>query len=478
MDWTSRSRSPDANVRGAYDERRRMKCASFLVAFLAVVLAFACAPARTPAPTPAPSRAPAPALTPAPAPADDRVVPGDAYVEFGERIDLGFAKLRLRAVEPCGDRTTTAVLEVDHPPKMLDRQWPAELLDEAGVRLASAKSTSFGCAGDSDRDAQRMYFDASLGASWLALDIEEPHGLAHYRVHFALRRGLSSRAPARRASPRPAPPSARIGDPVETPYYRVTPLRVLYCGYTMYAMDLWSVEIAVENFSNVPIAFPATAKLVDEQGRKYDQRYGERAPCVPVLENADVAPGGSARGFVQPIQVPRGIKSVDLVYAPSSRSMWSPPDEHTIHLGALPTDALAGHWDPPSTRDVSAPGFRVTVTSLRRCTLGESGKDYVGVEILVENDSAKDEFLGNPAATLEDGSHYRYEHALNGALTECTPSVENPFRLRPGQKVRGWLYLFNVAASSGPWTLHYSLRQSGAGEIPVDLPVGKLSFPK
>jgi hypothetical protein len=250
----------------------------------------------------------------------------------------------------------------------------------------------------------------------------------------------------------------------------------------MYGRDLWGAEILVENFSNVPLSFPASGSMVDEQGRKFTQAYQVREPCAPALDARDVPPGESRRGFVGPIEVARDAKSVDLAYALDSHSFWAPSDEHRLHFGALPIAALRGTWEPPASTSTSGTGYRVTVTSVRRCAIGEAGKDYVGVELLVENTAASGELSGNMTATLEDKASYRYEPALNPELTECMPTLGNPYKLKPGQKVRGWLEAFNVAVDSGPWTLHYRFWQdtptAANTESTIDLPVGKLTAPK
>src|SRR5690606_34042410 len=78
-----------------------------------------------------------------------------------------------------------------------------------------------------------LKFEAAIDdAELLALDLDEPHGLAEYRLRFALKKGVAAHDDLRPTRPaaRTKPPAAGVGASVETAFFRLTPVSKAICG--------------------------------------------------------------------------------------------------------------------------------------------------------------------------------------------------------------------------------------------------------
>lgn len=249
----------------------------------------------------------------------------------------------------------------------------------------------------------------------------------------------------------------------------------------MSGLPLVAAEVLVENFSGEALLVPPSGSFQDDLGVKYGDLYQSQGLCQPAIageyDTRSIPPGGSARGFLLPVEVAKSAKGLALLYRVGS----SPGTEHRMPLGVLPSVGSTSRWEPGGDAEVSRAGVRMKVTAVQTCDSGEAGKHWVGVEVLLENTSATSELIGNSTAILEDASHYRHPTSRMGTITECTPDLGNPFTLEPGQKIRGWLWLFEMALGSGPWTLHYDLSVGDKlqplkwpkSEM-IDIPLGKL----
>jgi hypothetical protein len=100
--------------------------------------------------------------------------------------------------------------------------------------------------------------------------------------------------------------------------------------------------------------------------------------------------------------------------------------------------------------------FRVTATAVKECNedFTAQGKVALGVEILVENisDAAWPvEYLGS----IKDAAGYEHQSMI--VMNHCEPDLTPASSIKPGDKLRGFLWTFVVPRTARGLVLTYGL---------------------
>lgn len=429
---------------------------------------------------------------------------GAMFVAWGKTAKLGWADMRVAAVESCGERHVGVQLEVkNHGTELLYlHRLERELrLDVGDEQRAYSMSFGEGCRADDDElepGAVGRLWVTFLGtpdeAERARLTVDEPHGLARHRLTFGLREGVTADAPARPApEPRPAPPTTRIGEPVESRYYRVTALQKVACsGPDADGRTKMAVEVLVENFSNLPLTPTRSGDFRDPEGRVYSQGYLPfGGPCAQLMKEVPIAPGEKLRGFISMVAVPAEAKELELRY--HLRGADYRGIEVALPIGDVPeplpapkpppvppAELAPATWLPPTSRSAGGPGLTVTVTNLKPCVREKKdGKLWLGVEVLVHNQGNTQVTLAS-APRVSDAKAYHYERRWTPTQSGCLPDL--PGELAPGQKARGWIGAFEVPVDATDLKLVLDTYRSQpqprrwprAQKAIVTLPVGSL----
>lgn len=391
---------------------------------------------------------------------------GAMFVAWSETAKLGWADMRVAKVDSCGERHVGVQLEVKNRGSelMYLHRLERELRLVVGEEQRS-HSWAFedGCRRDDDKlepgGVGRVWvtFVGSPKEAELArLTIDEPHGLARHHLTFGLRAGVAADVKARPApEPRPAPPAKRIGEPVESRYYRVTALQKMVCaGPDDDGQVKMAVEVLVENFSNLPLRPTRVGDFRDPEGRVYSQAYlAFGGPCAQLMKETPIAPGEKLRGFISMVAVPADAKGLELHY--HLRGADYRGTEVAMPIGDVPdpppapkpppvpaAELAPATWVPPTSRSVAAPGLTVTVTDLKPCVKEKKdGKLWLGVEVLVHNQGNTQVTLAS-SPRVSDAKAYHYDRHWTPTQSSCTPNL--PGELAPGQKARGWIGAFEV----------------------------------
>jgi len=429
---------------------------------------------------------------------------GAMFVPWGQTAELGWADMRVVAVEPCGERHVGVQLEVKNHGDDLFYLHPLErklrLLVEDEPR---AQSMVFGAGCRADDDALEP---GGVGRLWVTflgspaeaerarLTMDEPHGLARHRLTFGLREGVTSDvdAPALPA-PRPAPPAKRVGEPAETRHYRVTALQKIACSGPDEDGDVkMAVEVLVENFSNLPLTPTRHANFHDDEGRVFSRAYiPSGGPCEQLLAETPIGPGEKSRGFISMVTVPGEAKQLEMRYRLRGASYRRV--EVAIDVGEVPdpppapkpppvpvADLAPATWVPPASRTISGHGVAVTVTNLEPCLKKkQDGKLWLGVEVLVHNQGKTRVTLAS-SPRVADAKAYHYDRQWTPTQTSCAPNL--PHELAPGQKARGWISAFHLPVDATDLKLVLDIHRSPAKpkkwvlpqKVTLTLPLGAL----
>jgi hypothetical protein len=406
-----------------------------------------------------------------------RVPLGDFFVPWEESLDLGWAKLRIREVKPCAEGRLGVLLEVANRG---DIRLDAFRLDQAATLLVGGEAKpgtqrydplcddhAIGMGIDGQTTgALWLKFEAAMGdAELLALDLEEPHGLAKYRLRFALKKAVAAPDDLKptRLGPRAKPPATRIGDPVETAFFRITAVSKAICGppddngYVPLGIELF-----VESFTNVPLLLPSAGTLRDDAGFEHSEEFNySKSPCIPRLPR-EIEPGESGRGFLSGVKAPSGAKKLTLRYHIGAMGAWGRSERIDLEIGDLPEPSTpkavpSPQWEAPKAPTLSHRDYRITVTSMARCVAQvENGKMWLGVEVLVENRS-RGAILLHGTGTLEDDQAYHHSNQRYGWDDKSPCGPELPSSIEPGSKARGWIHAFRVPVDIGPATLSFPI---------------------
>jgi hypothetical protein len=431
---------------------------------------------------------------------------GDTWIPWTKSATLGWARMRVRSVRQCEGGSVGVELEIQNDSaKQLhgsDLERAATLV-VGGKRQPSALSFDPNCenrgAGEIPPGAADKVWLTFKGeaerAELLQLSLDEPEGLAHHELAFGLRDGI--RAPARRdkgrvQASRPAPERQRIGEPVETPYFRVTLVGKKLCQPSVDADGKLSVgiELLFENFSNVDFEVGESGKLKDTKGYEYsNDRPAYLGACEPRLSHARVEPGQRVRGWLFPFVVPVDAANLTLSYWVSRTTFMSGMTSVALPIGSLPKAekgvtpvAAPDHWTQPASTSLAGTGYAIRVTNLKACSAKvENGKMWLGVELRLDNRKATDLVLPSSFSLKDDkGYSYPYEAYNFGDATPCQPSLGYE-PVKPGDKARGWIAAFRVPVGVGRLVLQTSIRWEPArgsrdplDEQDVTLPIGEL----
>lgn len=388
------------------------------------------------------------------------------FVPWGRTAKLGWADMRVVAVESCGDRHVGLQLEVKNRDR--DVFYLHQLEDELRLVVGDETRAHSMTFGDGCRDDDRKLEPGAAGRVWVTflgapeeaeratLTMDEPHGLARHRITFGLRDGVEpeGEGPAPMA-PRPPAPAPRLGEPAETRYYRVTALQKIVCsGPDEDGQVKMAVEVLVENFSNLPLTPTRSANFHDPEGRVFSRAYLPLGgPCGQLMTETSIAPGEKLRGFISMVTVPAKAEQLEMRYHLRGTSFRGV--EVAIDVGDVPdpppapepppvpvADLAPTTWVPPASRTVGGPGLTVTVTNLAPCVKEKKdGKLWLGVEVLVHNQGKTQVTLAS-SPRVADAKAYHYDRGWPPTQSDCTPRL--PGELAPGQKARGFIGAFQV----------------------------------
>ncbi len=404
---------------------------------------------------------------------------GGMWIAWGGAAELGWADLRVRAVRACDPDTVGVQLEIRN-----DTDDPIYLhgLEEAATvttddePLARAMSFAKAC-----RNPERVISPGSAGKLWLTftgdvarvqhleLDLGHTQGLSKHHLVFGLKKGLGAPELAktgRAISERPAAPTPRIGEPVETPHYRLTVVGKKLCMPNLiHGAASFGVEVVFENFTNVALSVGEGGKLRDDEGREHgNTSVAYVGSCEPRLERRTVEPGDKVRGWLFPFMMPPTDAELTLVYGvgPAMGTGLHGYTTSSVAIGAFPKpdpqQAAPKTWSQPKAKKTSGTGYAVTVTNVQPCTdVVENGKMWIGVELLVENRGSAPLTLPF-RATLQDQADYAYktENVAFDDTSPCTPTFGYD-TIQPGTQRRGWIRGFRVPTSAGSLRLEQTL---------------------
>ncbi len=427
---------------------------------------------------------------------------GSMWIDWGHTAKLGWADLRVRAVRDCERDIAGVELEIRN---RSDRQLSGyELETHATVKKASGEPLPRTATYERCRNESMVVAAGTIERIWLPvegaladlahleLELRHPHGLAEHRLIFGLKKGLEApvlSGAGRTLDKRPPAPQKRVGEPVETPYFRTTVMSTKLCMPQAIDGKLsFGVEVLFENFSNVTLEMRESATLKDADGYEHkNNTVGYVGDCEPRLEHARVEPGQRARGWLFPFMMKPGAADLTLhhnVTAGGFMSSGYAPIEIAIGSVPEPSPALQApkKWIKPKPTAVSGSDYTVTVTDLKPCSeVIENGKMWLGVEIRIDNRGSTD--LAIPGYfKIHDAEGYVY--ALQrydfGDASPCAPNLSGGF-VKPGQKVRGWVGGFRVPSTIGTARLQHTLAwepktpsQTLPKESVVEIPIGHL----
>lgn len=105
---------------------------------------------------------------------------------------------------------------------------------------------------------------------------------------------------------------------------------------------------------------------------------------------------------------------------------------------------------------VTMSNFRVTVTGVKECNqdFAAEGSVALGVEVLVENISDQT-WQVEYAGTIRDAAGY--EHPSRIIMNACQPDLDPTSSVRPGEKLRGYLWTFVLPRAAKGLVLTYRL---------------------
>jgi hypothetical protein len=416
---------------------------------------------------------------------------GDMNVGWGRSADLGWASMRVRSVKPCDDGNVGVEVEIaNHGTDSLrfSKYSDVTVRGADGNKATTGYNFGKGCGeeladvieGGATVRGWLFYSGTPSQVRLLDMDLKEPHGLAKATLRFALAADVELPPQQASALPKRGPaPAERIGEPAETPFYRVTVTGVRLCGSgrTPDGETIVGIEIAAENFSNVPLTFGEGGTLKDARGYAYTN--GEMSwdgGCTPRLTRTAVPPGEKVRGWLFPFNVAADSEALVLQYSVQGEG-WS-SSTVSLPVGALPAraDKAALTWKAPAQKTASGADYTLSLTDMRVC-YDDGNQRYIGVEVLIKNRSQLTLTAGG-AAEIADSEGYRFhgENVDLGADSPCKPVISYE-DVKPGDKLRGWLYFFRVPAKSQGLELHYTLSFEGdkkRHDVDVTLALGEL----
>jgi hypothetical protein len=420
---------------------------------------------------------------------------GDVTVAWGGAAKLGWVSARVRSVEACDDNNVGVELEIqNHGSERLrfSKYSDVHLRDDDGAEKKTGYQFGDKCGSDiadiiepgASERGWLIYQGTPSDARQLEMQLSEPSGLAKSTLTFAL--AADVKLPAKEASkpPKRGPaPAERVGEPVETAFYRVTVTGLRLCGpsRTPEGKTIVGVEITAESFTNVTLTFGEHGVIKD--GRGYEYKNNETTwdeNCEPRISSTGLAPGEKVRGWLFPFNVAPDASALVLHYDVRGEGFFGAPSNVAIELGALPAApaaAAAPTWKAPAQKTVTGADYQLTVTDVRVC-YDDGNQRYVGVEVLIKNRSQLTLHAGGHA-DIADAEGYRYpgENVELGAQSPCKPTISYE-DVKPGDKLRGWLYFFRVPPKAKGIELRYSLSFRGnkqpGHDVDVALPLGEL----
>lgn len=432
---------------------------------------------------------------------------GSMWIGWGNKASLGWADLRVRSVRACKPGVIGIELEIRNG---TDRPiYRHKIKDAATVATSDGAGTLAQTMSFEKKCQSRVHQIApqSAGKIWLAyegtvsraerleIDLAHPSGLSTHHLVFGLAKGLKPPKLAtqgRAFATRPEPPKDRIGEPVETPHFRLTVVNKKLCVPNLiHGQASLGVEVVFENFTNVALAVRESGKLRDEDGREYkNNRMGYVGGCAPRIDSQEVKPGERARGWLFPFMLEPTDKTLTLVYAVNPAMGTGLHGRTTIHtaIGSFPQPdpelKSPTSWNKPKVAHASGSNYSITVTNVQPCNgVIENDKIWLGVELLIENRSTMPMVIPHDF-TVKDEANYAYKKR-NVAFEDsspCQPTLGyDP--IKPGTKRRGWVRAFRVPATAGSlrleqtiaWERHPNVRAPVPPEQDVTLPIGQLT---
>ncbi|MCA9619918.1 MAG: hypothetical protein KC731_12925 [Myxococcales bacterium] len=434
---------------------------------------------------------------------------GDMFVAWGKTSELGWLDLRARRVVDCGDGLVGVELEARNQG---DKAFEGRLLrGHAFLTIGGKEIQAERWAGDPcrEQDLFRSLRSAESGTVWLVAEgkaadttllsvaVKEPRGLAEHRLIFGLRDGVKSPLSAESSRPvRPPPPKERLGEPVETAYYRVTVIRALPCGASEEARTVdVGIELLIENFSNVPFNVSSAFSLKAADGASFNRSFLHLAgPCAtPKIGIGTLEPGERSRGWLSAVRVSADARDLTLEYRVGGYIGGG--DHVQIPIGSvpklpepLPEERAPTQWHAPKVAKAQVPEAVVTVTNVQPCFSNvQNGKIWLAVEILIENRSPHP-IVTSGVFRLNDADAYRYDDAyvnLDDA-SPCQPRIDAT-TIKRGGKLRGWTRPFRVPVTAKGLTVDLNLqveeppprgqRFHVPREVSLTVPAGELQRP-
>jgi hypothetical protein len=118
--------------------------------------------------------------------------------------------------------------------------------------------------------------------------------------------------------------------------------------------------------------------------------------------------------------------------------------------------ALAPARPVPVGMAVTMTHFRVTVTAVKECNqdFAAEGKVALGVEVLLENVSDQT-WQVQYTGSIKDANGYEYQSMI--VMNRCEPDLDPTSSVRPGDKLRGYVWTFVLPQTAKGLVLTYKL---------------------